>query len=84
MVFELLDQSVFDFLKANHFEPFPISHIQHFAKQLLTSVACKYQDGDRTRMDGWMDEKMSIPLTHTRPFFSSHPRAQSHSYRSET
>lgn len=44
MVFELLDQSVFDFLKANHFEPFPISHIQHFAKQLLTSVACKYQD----------------------------------------
>lgn len=41
MVFELLDQSVFDFLKANQFEPFPIHHIQHFAKQLLTSVACK-------------------------------------------
>ncbi|KAI7882682.1 kinase-like protein [Lichtheimia hyalospora FSU 10163] len=43
MVFELLDQSVFDFLKANHFEPFPISHIQHFAKQLLTSVAFTHE-----------------------------------------
>ncbi|KAI9319988.1 kinase-like domain-containing protein [Dichotomocladium elegans] len=43
MVFELLDQSVFDFLKANHFEPFPISHIQQFAKQLLTSVAFTHE-----------------------------------------
>lgn len=41
MVFELLGQSVFDFLKANEFRPFPIHHIQQFAKQLLTSVACK-------------------------------------------
>ncbi|KAI9272429.1 kinase-like domain-containing protein [Helicostylum pulchrum] len=39
MVFELLGQSVFDFLKANEFRPFPIHHIQQFAKQLLTSVA---------------------------------------------
>ncbi|KAI9246464.1 kinase-like domain-containing protein [Phascolomyces articulosus] len=39
MVFELLDQSVFDFLKSNHFEPFPLNQIQSFAKQLLTSVA---------------------------------------------
>lgn len=41
MVFELLGQSVFDFLKLNDFRPFPIHHIQQFAKQLLTSVACK-------------------------------------------
>lgn len=41
MVFELLGQSVFDFLKSNEFRPFPIHHIQQFAKQLLTSVACK-------------------------------------------
>lgn len=41
MVFELLGQSVFDFLKSNEFRPFPIHHIQKFAKQLLTSVACK-------------------------------------------
>jgi len=38
MVFDLLDQSVFDFLKENGFHPFPIKHIQHFAYQLLTSV----------------------------------------------
>ncbi|CAO3645340.1 unnamed protein product [Cunninghamella echinulata] len=39
MVFELLGQSVFDFLKSNQFKPFPSDHIQQFAKQLLTSVA---------------------------------------------
>ncbi|KAI8377781.1 kinase-like domain-containing protein [Radiomyces spectabilis] len=39
MVFELLGQSVFDFLKSNEFHPFPSGHIQQFAKQLLTSVA---------------------------------------------
>lgn len=39
MVFELLGESVFDFLKSNQFNPFPIHHIQQFAKQLLTSVA---------------------------------------------
>ncbi|KAI8881692.1 kinase-like protein [Backusella circina FSU 941] len=39
MVFELLGQSVFDFLKLNEFRPFPVHHIQQFAKQLLTSVA---------------------------------------------
>jgi len=38
MVFELLGQSVFDFLKENNFYPFPLKHIQHFAYQLLTSV----------------------------------------------
>ncbi|CAO3677662.1 unnamed protein product [Rhizopus stolonifer] len=39
MVFELLGQSVFDFLKANDFSPFPLHHIQQFAKQILTSVS---------------------------------------------
>ncbi|KAI9301821.1 kinase-like domain-containing protein [Cunninghamella echinulata] len=39
MVFDLLGQSVFDFLKSNHFNPFPMNHIQHFAKQILTSIA---------------------------------------------
>jgi hypothetical protein len=41
MVFELLGQSVFDFLKANQFKPFPIHQIQELGKQLLTSVTCK-------------------------------------------
>jgi len=40
IVTDLLGQSVFDFLKANTFVPFPSSQIQSFARQLLTSVAC--------------------------------------------
>ena len=42
IVTDLLGQSVFDFLKANSFVPFPSSQIQNFARQLLTSVACEY------------------------------------------
>ena len=41
IVTDLLGQSVFDFLKANSFVPFPSSQIQSFARQLLTSVACE-------------------------------------------
>jgi dual-specificity kinase len=41
IVTDLLGQSVFDFLKGNNFVPFPNSQIQNFARQLLTSVACK-------------------------------------------
>ncbi|KAF2749445.1 kinase-like protein [Sporormia fimetaria CBS 119925] len=39
IVTDLYGQSVFDFLKANQFVPFPSTHIQKFAKQLFTSVA---------------------------------------------
>ena len=42
IVMDLLGQSVFDFLKSNNFVPFPNSQIQNFARQLFTSVACKY------------------------------------------
>lgn len=42
LVMNLLDSSIFDYLKGNGFVPFPNSHIQSFAKQLLTSVACKF------------------------------------------
>lgn len=41
IVMDLLGQSVFDFLKANSFVPFPNSQIQSFARQLFTSVACE-------------------------------------------
>ena len=41
IVTDLYGQSVFDFLKANNFTPFPNTHIQTFARQLFTSVACK-------------------------------------------
>lgn len=43
IVTDLLGQSVFDFLKGNSFVPFPSSQIQNFARQLFTSVACKYR-----------------------------------------
>ena len=46
IVTELLGQSVFDFLKGNLFVPFPNSHIQHFARQLFSSVACKFLTDD--------------------------------------
>lgn len=42
IVTDLLGPSVFDFLKANSFVPFPGSHIQNFARQLFTSVACTF------------------------------------------
>lgn len=42
IVTDLLGMSVFDFLKNNNFAPFPNSHIQSFAKQLLISVTCTY------------------------------------------
>jgi dual-specificity kinase len=42
IVTDLYGMSVFDFLKSNNFAPFPNSHIQSFAKQLLISVTCKY------------------------------------------
>lgn len=38
---ELLGTSLYDFLKANSFVPFPNSHIKLIARQLLESVACK-------------------------------------------
>ncbi|KAJ3105129.1 dual specificity protein kinase kns1, partial [Physocladia obscura] len=38
MVFELLAQSIFDFLKENSFSPFPVSHIQSFAHQIIDSI----------------------------------------------
>lgn len=44
IVTDLYGQSVFDFLKSNAFTPFPSTHIQEFARQLLTSVACEFTD----------------------------------------
>ncbi|KAL1410023.1 serine threonine protein kinase CMGC group [Vanrija albida] len=38
LVSDLYGMSVFDFLKLNHFQPFPERHIQDFAKSLLASV----------------------------------------------
>lgn len=38
MVFDLLSDSVFDYLRENAYRPFPMSHIQDFGRQLFTSV----------------------------------------------
>ena len=40
MVFEVLGKSVFDFLKDNSFDPFPLDQIRQFTHQILTSVEC--------------------------------------------
>jgi dual-specificity kinase len=53
IVMDLLGQSVFDFLKGNNFVPFPNSQIQNFARQLLTSVACKFAIGPDIRQHVW-------------------------------
>ncbi|GAA5824527.1 hypothetical protein JCM10212_003709 [Sporobolomyces blumeae] len=45
LVTDLLSVSVFDFLKDNSYEPFPLSHVQQFAKQLLTSLQFVHQCG---------------------------------------
>ncbi|KAJ3108371.1 dual specificity protein kinase kns1 [Phlyctochytrium planicorne] len=45
MVFELLSQSVFDFLKENSFNPFPMWQIKSFAKQILGAVAFLHEQG---------------------------------------
>ncbi|KAG0366115.1 dual specificity protein kinase kns1 [Gamsiella multidivaricata] len=39
MVFDLLGQSIYDWLKDNAFCPFPPNQIQYFARQLFSSVA---------------------------------------------
>eukprot|EP00697_Spironema_sp_BW2_P016510 gnl/Spiro4/7771_TR4089_c0_g2_i1.p1 gnl/Spiro4/7771_TR4089_c0_g2~~gnl/Spiro4/7771_TR4089_c0_g2_i1.p1 ORF type:complete len:397 (+),score=73.04 gnl/Spiro4/7771_TR4089_c0_g2_i1:287-1477(+) len=39
MVFEKLGPSLYDFLKSNRYRPFPVLHVQHFARNILQSVA---------------------------------------------
>lgn len=39
IVTDLLGMSIYDFLKSNKYLPFPASHVQSFARQLLSSVA---------------------------------------------
>ena len=70
IVTDLLGQSVFDFLKGNGFVPFPSSQIQSFARQLLTSVACKASSPE-------------LP-SYTDMSSRSSPRPESHPYRFET
>ncbi|XP_063541969.1 dual specificity protein kinase CLK2 isoform X5 [Cydia strobilella] len=38
IAFEMLGQSVFDFLKDNNYQPYPLEHVRHIAYQLVYSV----------------------------------------------
>jgi dual-specificity kinase len=65
---DLLGQSVFDFLKSNHFVPFPNSQIQSFARQLFTSVACKSPPNALTFMSHMLSNMVvlhDLNLIHT-------------------
>lgn len=70
IVTELLGMCVYDFLKENDFHPFPRSHIQQFARQLLSSVACTSHLVDRQidqsahcPMQFYMTSASSIPIS---------------------
>ena len=45
MLFPLLSISVFDFLKLNSYHPFPLSHVQSFAKQILQATSFVHSHG---------------------------------------
>lgn len=66
LVSELLSASVFDFLKENSYHPFPFSHIQSFAKQLMKSVTCEsFLESLSTRADSKLLVLHSLNLIHT-------------------
>lgn len=41
IVFELLGQSTYDFLKENDFMPYTVDQIRHMADQIFRAVHCK-------------------------------------------
>ncbi|KAG5459451.1 MAG: hypothetical protein BJ554DRAFT_145, partial [Olpidium bornovanus] len=91
MTFDLLGESVFDFLKSNGFKAFPPHHIQHMAYQLMVSVAFVHDLGlihtdlkpeNILLLDGRHKAHPPPPSrtrarTHTRTHTRSPPRARS-------
>ncbi len=39
LTFEVLGESVFDFLKSNGYAPYPMEHVRHITQQLCAAVA---------------------------------------------
>ncbi len=72
IVTDLLGQSVFDFLKSNNFVPFPNSHIQSFARQLFTSVACRYWPWTSSRMFSANSPCLRVRNSPARPQVNPH------------
>ncbi len=42
-VCERLGPSLYDFLRKNNYRPFPVDLVRDFGRQLLESVACRFQ-----------------------------------------
>ena len=63
IVFELLGTSVFDFMKDNDYQPYPLEQVRHMA----------YQVGDLRRQlavvfDRWMGWRLFLSLSHPLSF----------------
>ena len=43
LTFEVLGESVFDFLKANGYSPYPPEHVRHISQQLCSAVAFMHE-----------------------------------------
>jgi hypothetical protein len=43
IVCERLGPSLYDFLRKNNYRPFPVDLVRDFGRQLLESVACRFQ-----------------------------------------
>jgi serine/threonine protein kinase len=46
IAFEMLGLSVFDFLKDNNYNPYPLDHVRHIAYQLCYAVKCESLTGN--------------------------------------
>ncbi|TVU34320.1 hypothetical protein EJB05_16151 [Eragrostis curvula] len=56
LVFEKLGPSLYDFLKRNRYQPFPVELVREFGRQLLESVACVLCDFILLLLQmGWLD-----------------------------
>ncbi len=43
LTFEVLGESVFDFLKSNGYAPYPMSHVRHISHQVCSAVAFMHE-----------------------------------------
>lgn len=71
MVFDLLGQSIYDWLKDNNFCAFPHNHIQFFARQLLTSVSCTFSVCNIYADQILLSETLLAAVTNTVTFYAA-------------
>jgi len=68
MVFEKFGLSLFDFLKKNAYKPFRLSHIQHFAFQLLEAVSFLHDELSLVHTDLKPENILLVNSGHTYGF----------------